>query len=67
MLLNHISNIDIRVIDLSKINKTPIMGSRPVAEFNEMESFMRNSLQLCTPAFNDIDDPSKNLKDVYIA
>jgi hypothetical protein len=64
MLLNHISNLDIKEIDLSKINKTPNMASKPVTEFNEMESFMRNSLQLYTPAFNDIEDPSKNLKDV---
>jgi hypothetical protein len=62
MCLNHPINIDVRGIDLTKLNKKNVHKS--LVEFTEMDSYMKNSIQLFNPAFNDIEDPTKNLKDV---
>ncbi len=64
MLLNYLTNIDIREIDLTRLCKPSKSNSKPEIVFTELESSMRNSIQLFSPVFNDLEDPTRNLKDV---
>lgn len=64
MLLNHLSIINIKDIDLSKMNRGSVSQMEIVTDMIQSEAAMRNSIKLFKPVYNDLDNPANDLKDV---